>query len=199
MNPLPFDIPESLKSYLTSFQESPEKGISLLEQYVSKRRIDAVAIFLLATMYRAHGLHDKARDAASRSRALAPGSRLLEHLHYFLSHPDGFHAWIPDASLKHRAGRQSDTATNLSYDLENLIGRLTRAGSKRIKIAEATGDTDFITHSIEVDALATPTLALIYEKQGKIAEAIGTYERLCVLRPTSTTAFTLEIERLKQL
>jgi predicted Zn-dependent protease len=199
MNQFPFDIPESLRSYLNTFQESPEKGISNLEQYISRRRLDAVAFFLLASMYKSQGADEKARDTAARARALAPGSRLLEHLHYFLSHPDGFNAWVPEDVSPFPSNRRKDATSNLSYDLEALITRLTRAGTKRIKVSEQASETDLILRSDEVEALATPTLAQIYVKQGKIQEAIATYQRLCETRPAQTKAFEEQIAHLRTL
>lgn len=196
---IPFEIPESLKSYLKTFDESPQKGIANLEQYLAKRRIDGVGFFLLAILYKLNDQADEALKAASRARALAPGSHLLENLHYFLRHPDGFDAWVPQNNVtKPQSARKHDTASTLTVDLETLITRLSRASQKRIKInrdnnGESLGNNDHL-----VDELATPTLAGIYESQGKTDEAIQIYERLIELRPKQKSIYLAEITRIKE-
>ncbi|MCH8495690.1 MAG: tetratricopeptide repeat protein [Balneolales bacterium] len=196
---IPFEIPESLKSYLKTFDESPEKGIANLEQYLAKRRIDGVGFFLLAILYKLNDQGAEALQAASKARALAPGSHLLENLHYFLRHPDGFDAWVPQNNIaKPLSARKHDTASTLTVDLETLITRLSRASQKRIKITrdnngESRGNNDHL-----VDELATPTLAGIYESQGKTDEAIQVYERLIELRPKQKNIYLAEISRIKE-
>ncbi|MCC5927556.1 MAG: hypothetical protein JJU41_13470 [Bacteroidetes bacterium] len=200
MAEIPFEIPASLNSYVKTFEESPAKGISNLEQYLAKRRNDAVGFFLLAILYAFNEEMPKALKAASKARALAPGSHLLENLHYFLRHPDGFKAWVPEPQLPGVSSRQqSQSASTLSVDLDMLISRLSRAGSKRISItkaneSESRGDDNHVT-----DQLATPTLAGIYESQHKLAEAIKVYERLMDLRPKYKAIYEDEIKRIKQL
>ncbi|HAC15686.1 MAG TPA: hypothetical protein DCE78_07050, partial [Bacteroidetes bacterium] len=51
----------------------------------------------------------------------------------------------------------------------------------------------------EVDQLATPTLALIYEKQKKYDEAIRMYKQLILNRPNDTERFQIQIDRLEKL
>lgn len=200
MPEIPFEIPESLNSYVKTFEESPEKGIANLEAYLARRRNDAVGFFLLAVLYASHEKGDAARKAASRARALAPGSHLLEHLHYFLSHPDGFKAWVPRQSdVAATPGRSHPSASTLSVDLDVLISRLTRAGSKRIEVPSggkpvSRGEDDKV-----LSDLATPTLAGIYEAQLKFEEAIAVYERLIAMRPSQKGIYENEIERIRTL
>lgn len=200
MKKLPFDIPDSLKSYVITYQESPAKGIANLENYLSKRRIDAVGYFLLAVLYQSAGRAKEAILAASKARTLAPGSKTMEHLHYFLTHPDGFDAWVPDTNptplveLKSRKQERS----NISIDLETLITKLTNSTTTRIKFNDddQSDESSFVTDGGEADELATPTLAIIYEKQGKIDEAIKVYQNLIKTRPDDSKKYMTHIERL---
>lgn len=200
MKKIPFDIPESLKSYLVTSQESPEKGISNLEKYVAKRRFDAVGYFLLALLYHQFGDKDKAKRAASNARSLAPGSELMENLHYYLAHPKGFEAWTPKSSRLYSGNSTSTNANNeISLDLDTLISRLTRATQKRIKFDEETAPAPFNEKAEGVEQLATPTLALIFEKQGKYEEAINVYKKLVLSRPMDAERYQAQIERIEEL
>jgi len=138
--------------------------------------------------------------AASRARALAPGSHLLEHLHYFLSHPDGFKAWVPQQPDVARASvRSHPSASTLSVDLDVLISRLTRAGSKRIEVSTERKSVSRGEDDKVLSDLATPTLAGIYEAQLKFEEAIAVYERLIAMRPSQKGIYENEIERIREL
>jgi tetratricopeptide (TPR) repeat protein len=198
MTTIPFEIPDSLNSYVKTFEESPEKGISNLVQYLGKRRNDAVGYFLLAILYTFNKQMPEALKAASKARALAPGSHLLENLHYFLCHPDGFKAWTPEPRIPGASSiRKSQSASTLSIDLDILISRLSRAGSKRITITKEDGTDSRGDHADTTDQLATPTLAGIYESQNKLDEAIKVYERLMVLRPKYESIYEDEIKRIR--
>lgn len=195
MNSIPFNLPESLQGYVKTFQSSPKKGIANLEQYVSKRRLDPVGYFLLAILLHENGQEFEALKAATKAKALAPGSALMENLQYYLSHPKGFEAWVPPQKRAESNNRRK-TSSELSIDLDTLISRLTRAGSKRIKISENSNGFNLDTESAEVEKLATPTLALIYERQGKIDEALRVYMDLIQLRPENKAHFQSQIERI---
>lgn len=200
MDKIPFDIPESLNSYLVTSKESPEKGIANLEKYVAKRRSDAIGYFLLAILYNRINERDKAKRAASNARSLAPGSELMENLHYYLSHPKGFDAWTPKSNRFYSDKSSENGAVNtISLDLETLISRLTRATQKRIKIVEESGTPVFNERAEGVEQLATPTLALIFEKQGKYDEALTIYKKLLQSRPMDSDRYLAQIERLEQL
>ena len=201
MKSLPFELPESLRSYLVTYQDSPEKGISNLEKHVFKRRNDAIGYMLLSLLYHRSGELTKAIRTATQARTLAPGSTLLENLHYFLSHPDGFDAWVPGDHLKRVRGKDkiSNTPYDVALDLDTLISRLTRANQKRIKISDESIENKFLDNTPEVDQLATPTLALIYEKQKKYDEAIRMYKQLMLNRPNDAERFQTQIDRLEKL
>jgi tetratricopeptide (TPR) repeat protein len=198
---IPFDMPESLKSYLVTYQDNPNKGISYLEKYLAKRRNDAAGYMLLSLLYHMSGEKLKAINSATQARTLAPGSTLLENLNYFLSHPDGFDAWIPNESLRYSNGVHlpSTSSYDIALDLDTLISRLTRANQKRIKISDAAEGPKFAESTAEVEQLATPTLALIFEKQKKYDEAIRVYQKLVVDRPHDSDRFRDQIIRLEKL
>lgn len=201
MKSIPFEIPESLKSYLVTYQDNPDKGIANLEKYLVRRRNDAAGFMLLSILHHLSGDTHNAIKSATQARTLAPGSTLLEHLHYFLSHPDGFEAWVPTDSLRHTNGvdRSTHTPYDIALDLDTLISRLTRANQKRIKISDSSHGSRFTENSPEVEQLATPTLALIFEKQKKYDEAIRVYQKLVVDRPYDADRFRDQIVRLEKM
>jgi tetratricopeptide (TPR) repeat protein len=198
---IPFEIPESLKSYLVTYQDNPDKGISNLEKYLVRRRNDAAGFMLLSILHHLSGDTHNAIKSATQARTLAPGSTLLENLHYFLSHPDGFEAWVPTDSLRQTNGveRSTHTPYDIALDLDTLISRLTRANQKRIKMSDSSQGSRFSENSPEVEQLATPTLALIFEKQKKYDEAIRVYQKLVVDRPYDADRFRDQIVRLEKM
>lgn len=201
MKSIPFELPESLKSYLVTYQEDPDKGMQLLEKHVNKRRNDAVGFLLLALMYHHAGNQNKAIKSATMSGSLAPGSPLLENLQYFLSHPDGFDAWIPNETLRRSKTMGRDSNSNgmdLGLDLDTLISRLSRANQKRIKISDQTSEGNFSHDAVELEQLATPTLALIYERQNNFEEAIRMYKRLMECRPEKADDYRNAIDRIEK-
>lgn len=201
MKSIPFEIPESLKSYLVTYQDNPDKGISNLEKYLARRRNDAAGYMLLSLLYHLSGESLKAIKTATQARTLAPGSTLLENLHYFLSHPDGFEAWIPTESVRQNNGVEKHTSSpyDIALDLDTLISRLTRANQKRIKISDTQNGHKFADNTPEVEQLATPTLALIFEKQKKYDDAIRVYHKLVIDRPYDADRFKDQITRLEKM
>lgn len=97
MHELPFEIPQSLRGYLTQFENDPDRGIANLEAFLKKRGMDAVGYFLLSWLYFNNGQKEDAVQCALKAKCFAPGSPFFQHLHYFLVHPDHFEAWKPFA------------------------------------------------------------------------------------------------------
>ena len=97
MHELPFEIPQSLNTYLNRFQSDPDKGIADLEAFLKKRGMDAVGYFLLSWLCLNNGRKEEALRHALKAKSFAPGSPFFQHLHYFLVHPDHFDAWKPFA------------------------------------------------------------------------------------------------------
>jgi tetratricopeptide (TPR) repeat protein len=201
METIPFTLPESLQGYIKTFEQSPDKAIDNLQKYLLKRRNDAVGYFLLALLFKMNDKTAKALEAAITARALAPGSSLLDNLHYFLSHPEGFNAWIPDR--EHQFGLKKPQNGNghfsFSMDLEQMIGRLSRVDRKRIKPVGVSGSAGLNEDTEILNKVATPTLARIFESQGQTNEAIGVYEKLMESNPSKKAEFEAEITRLKEM
>ncbi|TVQ73574.1 MAG: hypothetical protein EA363_03010, partial [Balneolaceae bacterium] len=97
MQELPFEIPQTLSSYVAQFENDPEKGIANLEAFLKKRGMDAVGYFLLSWLYFNNDQKEEAVHYALKAKCCAPGSPFFEHLHYFMVHPDHFEAWKPFA------------------------------------------------------------------------------------------------------
>jgi len=116
MQELPFEIPQSLNSYLTQFQNDPDKGIANLKAFLKKRGMDAVGYFLLSWLCLNDGRKEEALQHALRAKSYAPGSPFFQHLHYFLVHPDHFEAWKPFAPDEEL---ESDSETAAEQELES--------------------------------------------------------------------------------
>lgn len=200
MPKLPFDIPPSLSSYVEQFDEQPEKVTQKLKSHLKKRGLDSVGHFLLAWFYHLRGMREKAINHAMKAKTFAPGSPLMEHLHYFLVHPQSFEAWLPGGlqrrhpNKKHRLDQPSP-----ALDLDELIAKLSAIESKRIKPPEnldAVSDADLSEPASEVENIASETLAKIYEQQGKTKKAVSTYKRLKEIYPDKSDYFQEQIVRL---
>lgn len=197
---LPFDVPESLRSYVTQFESDSDKAIETLRSYLRKRGMDAVGHFLLAWFYYKKGKHTAAMEYALKARSFAPGSPFLEHVHYYFVHPKAFNASLPDVATQHKESNNSyGSGQNFVLDLDKLISKLADAESKKIQITDTNDDRDLSVKSGKTDGIATVTLAQIFEKQGNAKDAIATYQQLIQTRPAQKKKFEKEIKRLKSL
>ncbi|MFN1834456.1 tetratricopeptide repeat protein [Balneola sp. MJW-20] len=201
MADFPFNIPKSLSSYVERFDEDPAKITGKLKRHLKKRGPDAVGHFLLSWFYY---LQDKQSDAireALKAKTFAPGSPLMEHLHYFLVHPEKFEAAVPDRSFSSdRKILQQGKRTSQILDLDRLIELLEAVESQRIRIPENDDgeQVDLSESSTDVDDLVSETLARIHVKQGKKKEAIRMYEQLIKLKPEKAEEFEDQIQVLKE-
>ncbi|MGN8226361.1 tetratricopeptide repeat protein [Gracilimonas sp. BCB1] len=201
MQQLPFNIPKSLSSYVEKFEENPEEVTHKLRKHLKKRGPDAVGHFLLSWFYH---LQDNKQDAikeALKAKTYAPGSPLMEHLHYFLVHPEKFEAAIPTTSYtSSKLKLQQGSRTSPVLDLDRLIGMLEAVESKRIQIPvddEDFDDSDLSKESEEIDDVVTETLAKIHSKQGRKSEAIKMYERLIDKDQDKAEHYQKQIDKLK--
>lgn len=203
MPQLPFKIPKSLASYAEHFDQEPIQATKRLKKQLKKRGPDAVGHFLLAWFYHLEGMDDQAVDEALKARIFAPGSPFFEKLHYYLSHPNTFEAWTPDSEkVSSKKDSQSIDEPGPVLNLDSLIQKLASVESKRIRPdekEEKKEKTDQSVSADDVDDIVTKTLARIHEKQGKIDDAIRTYERLKELKPNNREEYQDEIIRLKAL
>lgn len=202
MQELPFHIPKSLSSYVEKFEDDPQQVISKLKKHLKKRGPDAVGHFLLSWFYHLENESKKSIQEALKAKTYAPGSPLMEHLHYFLVHPEKFDAAVPNQSYISSGGMKLQQATRTSpiLDLDRLIQMLEEVESQRIQIPtedEEYDDSDLSKDSEEVDDLASETLAKIHTKQGRHKEAIKMYERLIVRDQNKADHYKEKIAKLK--
>ena len=202
MQELPFKIPRSLNSYVEKFEDDPETVIAKLRKHLKRRGPDAVGHFLLAWFLHLQQKKDLSVKEALKAKTFAPGSPLMEHLHYYLLHPEKFDADIPvqsytSSQVKLQQGRRSSPL----LDLDKLIAMLEAVETRRITIPEdgtPVNDTDLSKEAEEVDDVVSETLAKIHSKQGRKKEAIKMYERLIVQHSDKADVYTEEIEKLKE-
>jgi len=202
MQELPFQIPKSLRSYAEQFESSPEKAVKKLEKQVNKRGYDAVGHFLLAWFYHITQENTKAVHHALIAKTYAPGSPLMEHLHYFLLHPEKFDAHIPEKTSEKMGKKMLWSSRSAPVlDLDHLIAMLSEVEATRIRIPEDGTDekneTDLSEKAADVDDIASETLAVIHEKQGKHEQAITMYERLIEKNSDKKEYFEKKIQTLK--
>ncbi len=205
MEELPFEIPPSLSSYITQFLSDPDAGIAGLEAHLKKRGMDAVGFFLLSWFCYNNEKKDQAIHYAFKAKCSAPGSPFLEHLHYYLVHPDHFDAWKPHtegnaASLNAIDQQDSSDPAGYALNLDQLIEQLSRAENKKITISSGPeADHNPEETSERVDDVVSETLAKIYEKQEKFNEAIQTLEKLRQIKPGKASYYENEIRRLRAI
>lgn len=149
MDELPFEIPWSLNSYVSRFKTRPDKGIEQLETYLHRRGQDAVGYFVLAWMYFRKGDLEKALELALKAKCYAPGSPMMEHLHYYFLHPDRFQAEVPAGPpITIKTGEHLQD--HPSADIDDLINRLSQRETSRIVPEEEPGN-DAMQQDLEVD------------------------------------------------
>ena len=200
MQELPFHIPKSLSSYVEKFESEPEEVISKLKKHLKKRGPDAVGHFLLSWFYHLQNESKKAVQEALKAKTYAPGSPLMEHLHYFLVHPEKFEAAVPQKSyISTGIKLQHGSRTSPVLDLDRLIQMLEEVESQRIQIPsdeEDFDDSDLSKDSEEVDDLVSETLAKIHTQQGRKKEAIKMYERLIIRDQDKADHYKEQISKL---
>jgi len=202
MQELPFNIPKSLSSYVEKFDEDPKKVTQKLKKHLKKRGPDAVGHFLLSWFYHIQDKKSEAVKEALKAKTYAPGSPLMEHLHYFLVHPEKFEAAIPAHSYTSSATKlQQATRTSPVLDLDRLIEMLEAVESQRIQIpaeGEPHNDTDLSKDAEDVDDVISETLAKIHTLQGRKKEAIKMYERLIDKDENKADHYKEQINKLKE-
>lgn len=200
MPQLPFEIPKSLASYAEHFDKEPIEATKRLKKQLKKRGPDAVGHFLLAWFYHLEDKNEKAIDEALKARVFAPGSPFFENLHYYLSHPNTFQAWTPDAYTSSKNNRTPTHEPGPVLNLDALIERLSSMESKKIRPKEENLSVSKEASDLpndDVNDIVSETLASIHEKQGKYSAAINTYEQLKKIREDKTDYYNEEIARLK--
>lgn len=197
----PYQIPKSYQSYLETFEDDPEAAIDRLKNRVEKRNAGAVGYFFLAWLYLKNGDKENALEASIQAKIMAPGSRLMSRLHYYIAHPQSFKAWEP--TKKRTAFKRDQHSYDHSHpiqDLDGLIAKLSSIESRRFQAdMDAQEDKrDLSEKSSDVDDIVTETLAIIHEKQKNYPAAISTYKRLKGVNESKSDYFDEQISRLKQ-
>lgn len=202
MQQLPFNIPKSLSSFVEKFDEDPVKITQKLKKHLNKRGPDAVGHFLLSWFYHLQNKNKEAVAEALKAKTYAPGSPLMEHLHYFLVHPEKFEAAIPAHSYTSSNMKlQQGSRTSPILDLDRLIEMLEQVESKRIQVPaddEPFDDSDLSKEAEQVDDVVSETLAKIHTKQGRKKEAVKMYERLIDKNSDKADHYKEQIEKLKK-
>ena len=199
MPELPFNIPQSLQSYVKVFEKDPKKGIEKLKRQVHKRDPDAVGHFLLAWFYHVQDNPGLAIREALKAKTYAPGSPLMEHLHYFLLHPESFDAAVPSSNYSSQKKLLQGKRSSPILDLDKLIEMLEAVESQRIQIptGDDYNDADLSEDAAEVDDIVSETLAKIHVTQGNKKEAIKMYERLIVNNGEKADEYKSTISKLR--
>jgi tetratricopeptide (TPR) repeat protein len=193
-------IPKSFQGYIDQFEKDPDAAISRLEAHVAKRNTGAVGYFFLAWLYHRKGSHKQAVQSALQAKMMAPGSKLMERLHYLLVHPRAFNAWEPEPK---REPFKRDFYTNDRghpiQDLDSLIAKLSSVDKKRIKpdLSADEDPRDLSEPSSQVDDIVTETLAVIHEKQKNYEAAIQTYKKLRKTNPARKEHYDEQIFHLQ--
>lgn len=194
-------IPKSFQGYIDQFETDPSTALERLENHIAKRNTGAVGYFFLAWLFHRHGDNKKAVQAAMKAKMLAPGSKLMERLHYLLSHPRSFNAWEPETKREpFRKDNHSHDRAHPIQDLDLLIARLSSVDRSRMKpdINRKDPETDLSELSSQVDDIVTETLAVIHERQKNYPAAIETYKKLRSTNPDKKEYYDEEIFRLQQ-
>lgn len=195
-------VPKSLQSYIDQFASEPDAALARLEAHVVKRNTGALGYFYLASLHHKNGSPEKAKQAALNAKILAPGSTIMNRLHYFLTHPHGLKAWEPrelQDTFK-RKFHENDHAHPIQ-DLDSLIAKLSAVENKRIKpdLSADENQPDLSEPGEEVDDIVTETLAVIHEKQKNYAAAIQTYKKLRKTHSSRKDHYDEQIFRLQEL
>jgi len=199
MAELPFNIPQSLRSFNERFEKNPKTGITKLSQHLKKRGPDAVGHFLLAWFYHLNDQNSLAIREALKAKNYAPGSPLMEHLHYFLVHPEKFEAAVPVQNYTSSKKLNQSNRKSPILDLDSLIAMLEAVESNRIRIPgddEPFDDTNLAKEAEQIDDIVSETLAKIHVIQGKKQEAIEMYNQLKKINPSKIKHYQSEIDKL---
>lgn len=125
----------------------------------------------------------------------------MEHLHYFLVHPEKFEAAVPVKSYTSSKKLNQSNRKSPILDLDSLIAMLEAVESQRIQIpaeGEPYDDSDLSEQAEAVDDIISETLAKIHVAQGKKQKAIEMYNQLKEINPDKAEHYQSEIEKLKK-
>lgn len=197
MSTPPFSAPPSLLAYVRLFEEQPDKAIAKMEAAWQKRRSDPVLLLWLCWMHLRQNRRDLALTYANLAMVQAPGSPIVGQLRYLCAHPDGFDALRSDVVFATAPTTAMSNDFGAPFDLDSLITKLSHAGSRKISLNEsAEPSVDMAKESAKRGKIATHTLAMVHEKQGRYQEALDVYRQLLAAKPERESTYAEHIARL---
>jgi tetratricopeptide (TPR) repeat protein len=192
-----FPVPPSLDAYVRLFDESPDKAIAKMEAAVQKRRSDPVLLAWLSWMWLEQGQRADALRYANLAMVQAPGSPIIAQLRYLCTHPDGFAALRPNWELATTSTSSPSNDFGVPFDLDSLITKLSHAGNRKITLSDsAEPSVDMAKESAKRGKIATHTLAMVHEKQGRFQEALDVYKQLLATKPERESVYAEHIARI---
>jgi tetratricopeptide (TPR) repeat protein len=192
-----FPVPPSLVAYVRLYDESPDKAIAKMEAAYQKRRSDPVLLAWLSWMWLEQGQQADALRYANLAMVQAPGSPVIAQLRYLCIHPDGFAALSPTWSVATASTASMSTDFGVPFDLDSLITKLSHAGKRKITLSESTEpNVDMAKESAKRGKIATHTLAIVHEKQGRYQEALDVYKQLLAAKPERESVYAEHIARI---
>lgn len=192
-----FPVPPSLVAYVRLFEESPDKAIAKMESAFQKRRSDPVLLAWLCWMYLEAGHRADALRVANLAMTQAPGSPIISQLRYLCAHPAGFAALNPSYSVPTSSVAPASNDFGVPFDLDSLITKLSHAGKRKITLSDSAEPVvDMAKESAKRGKIATHTLAMVHEKQGRYKEALAVYKKLLVAKPERENTYAEHIARL---
>ncbi len=194
-----FPIPPSIEPYVRLYEQEPDKAIQKMETAFLKRRSDPVLLAWLCWMYIEQGDVAQALQRANLAMTQAPGSPIIAQLRYLCMHPKRFEALSTSWSVPSVATTTAiATEFGIPFDLDALITKLSHAGKTKIKLEESTEPhVDMANESAKRGKIATHTLAMVHEKQGRYAEALAIYDQLISAKPDRAGTYAEHINRIK--
>lgn len=193
-----FPIPPSIEPYVRLYEQEPDKAILKMETAFLKRRSDPVLLAWLSWMYLEKGDVPLALQRANLAMTQAPGSPTIVQLRYLCMHPKGFEALSTSWSVAFASTGSAATEFGIPFDLDALITKLSHAGKTKIKLEESNEPhVDMAKESAKQGTIATHTLAMVHEKQGRYSEALAIYDQLISAKPDRADTYAEHIERIK--
>ncbi len=192
-----FPVPPSLDAYVRLFDENPDLAISKMDAAFQKRRSDPVLLTWMCWMRLEQGDRSEALRAANLAMAQAPGSPIIAQLRYLCVHPDGFGALNPTWSVATASSTSSSNDFGVPFDLDSLITKLSHAGKRKITLSESSEPmVDMAKESAKRGRIATHTLAMVHEKQGRFQEALDVFKQLLAAKPERESLYAEHIARI---
>lgn len=192
-----FPVPPSLDAYVRLFDENPVLAISKMDAAFQRRRSDPVLLTWLCWMRLEQGDRAEALRAANLAMAQAPGSPIVAQLRYLCAHPEGFAALSPNWSVATATTASASNDFGVPFDLDSLITKLSHAGKHKITLSDASEPTvDMAKESAKRGKIATHTLAMVHEKQGRFQEALDVYKQLLAAKPERESLYAEHVARI---